>query len=53
MSKRLTSRQQRGLEALLGGALVKEAAETAWVWVDTVSRWLALPHFAEALEGAG
>jgi hypothetical protein len=49
MAKRLTSRQQLGLEALLSGALVKEAAETARVREDTVSKWLALPHFAEAL----
>ena len=48
--RRLTGKQQKGLMVLVKGGTVPEAAAAAGVREDTVSKWLAMPHFRGLLD---
>jgi transposase-like protein len=53
MSDSVTARQRRAIEALVAGATVTAAAETAGVSRQTVYAWMRQGDFAEALDNAG
>ena len=52
MSKNLTPRQRRALEALITSGNVSDAAEKANVSRDTIYRWQKQPEFMAALNEA-
>ena len=49
---KLTLRQKRGIEALLTEKSIRAAASSAGVSRQTLYKWLASPHFANALTRA-
>lgn len=50
MKKKLSSRQAKALELLLGGLSIRKAAEGSGVSERQLYRWLADPVFSQALK---